>query len=76
MCSSDLVHIYIPSEGKNRTIPVKMLAVPSGENVDNNSVFVREAVISLTPNGTRVAAIYAIEGNITVRDTALGQKQV
>lgn len=70
------VHIYIPSEGKNRTIPVKMLAVPSGENVDNNSVFVREAVISLTPNGTRVAAIYAIEGNITVRDTALGQKQV
>ena len=53
-----------------------MLAVPSGENVDNNSVFVREAVISLTPNGTRVAAIYAIEGNITVRDTALGQKQV
>lgn len=70
------VHIYVPSEGKNRTIPVKMLAVPSGENADNNSVFVREAVISLTPNGTRVAAIYAIEGNISEQDTASGQEQV
>lgn len=60
------IHIYVPSEGKNRTIPVKMLAVPSGENAKKNSVFVREAVISLTQNGTRVAAIYAIEGDITV----------
>jgi len=60
------IHIYVPSEGKNRTIPVKMLAVPSGENTEKNSVFVREAVISLTQNGTRVAAIYAIEGDITV----------
>ena len=69
------VHIYVPSEGKNRTIPVKMLAVPSGENAGNNSVFVREAVISLTPNGTRIAAIYAIKENITGQDTTPEQSQ-
>lgn len=70
------VHIYIPDEGENRTIPVKMLAVPSSENTGNNSILLREAVISLTQNGTRIAAIYAIEGNITAQDTATGQKQV
>lgn len=70
------VHIYVPREGENRTIPVKMLAVPSGENAGNNSVFVREAVISLTPNGTRIAAIYAIKENTTGQDTVPEQSQV
>ena len=48
------VHSYDPGRGENRTIPAKRLAA---KNIDAET-----AVVALNEKGTRIAAIYVIEG--------------